>query len=115
NQQGLEFLQQNAWLPIFTSAAADDQFDSDAPRSMQWLTSLSGNPRNTFVGFKDGKHGTEIFGPHPELPHQIVRWYVSTLLKAPADPSRTVIAKKTPVSEFWAALRSPAGSGRAVQ
>jgi dienelactone hydrolase len=115
NQQGLEFLQQNAWLPIFASAAADDQFDRDAPRSMQWLTSLSGNPRNTFVGFKDGKHGTEIFGPHPELPHQIVTWYVGTLLKAPAGPNRNVAAKKTSVSEFWAALRNPAGTGTAVQ
>ena len=42
---------------------------------MQWILALSGNPRNTFSGFKDGKHGTEIFGPHPELVTQMVAWY----------------------------------------
>ena len=71
--------------PVFAAAAADDQFDDHAPESMQWLSDLSGNPRNRFVGFADGKHGTEIFGPHPELPQQIVAWYVDTLVKAPAD------------------------------
>ena len=83
--RGRTFLQQASWLPIFAAAAADDQFDADAPRSMQWLLDLSGNPRNRFVGFEDGRHGTEIFGPHPELPRQIVAWYVETLVSAPAD------------------------------
>jgi dienelactone hydrolase len=115
NPQGLDFLRRNPWLPIFASAAADDQFDSDAPRSMEWLTEISGNPRNKFVAFADGRHGTEIFGPHPELPRQIVTWYVDTLLKSPADPGRAVAAKKTPVSEFWTALANPAGTSKAVQ
>jgi dienelactone hydrolase len=115
NPQGLEFLGRSPWLPIFTSAAADDQFDSDALRSMEWLTEVSGNPRNKFVAFADGKHGTEIFGPHPELPRQIVTWYVDTLLKAPADPGRAAATKKTPVSEFWAALANPGGTSKAVQ
>jgi tetratricopeptide (TPR) repeat protein len=115
NQQGLEFLQRNPWLPIFASAAADDQFDSDAPRSMQWLTEVSGNPRNMVVRFADGRHGTEIFGPHPELPRQIVSWFAETLLKEPADPSRAVVTRKTPVSEFWAALSDAAHTAHAVQ
>ena len=50
---------------------------------MQWILAMSGNPRNKFSGFKDGKHGTEIFGPHPELPKQIVAWYADTLVKQP--------------------------------
>src|SRR5262245_61161844 len=115
NPQGLDFLRRNAWLPIFASAAADDQFDSDAPRTMQWLTEVSGNPRNKFVAFADGRHGTEIFGPHPELPRQIVAWYADTLLKSPADPGEAVAPKKTPVSEFWAALAEPSGTSKAVQ
>ena len=85
NGAGLQFLQQNPWLPIFTAAAADDEFGSNAPQNMQWLAEVSGNPRNKFMGFKDGKHGTEIFGPHPELPREIVAWYVQTLVKAPAE------------------------------
>ena len=115
NNAGLRFLQQNPWLPVFTAAAADDEFDSNAPQNMQWLAELSGNPRNQFVGFKDGKHGTEIFGPHPELPGQIVAWYVDTLVKAPADRQAHVAVKKTPAYEFWSLLGEPGGVPKAVQ
>src|SRR5204863_2425735 len=81
DKDGRRFLLDNPWMPIFASAAADDQFDNDAPQSMRWLTELGGNPRNQFAGFPDGKHGTEIFVPHPELPRQIVSWYADTLQK----------------------------------
>jgi dienelactone hydrolase len=111
---GLAFLQQTPSLPIFAAAAADDQFDADAPRSMQWLLDLSGNPRNRFAGFADGRHGTEIFGPHPELPRQIVSWYVETLVTAPADRSASVQPKGTLVREFWTTLDRD-GAERAVQ
>ena len=67
DRPGREFLQQTRWLPVFAAAAADDQFDAEALLTMRWFAELSGNPRNRFVGFADGKHGTEIFGPHPEL------------------------------------------------
>jgi tetratricopeptide (TPR) repeat protein len=40
---------------------------------------------------------------------------VDTLLKSPADPGRAVAAKKTPVSEFLAALANPGGTSKAVQ
>ena len=39
-------------------------------RSMLWLAELNGNPGNRFVGFASGRHGTEIFAPHPELVRQ---------------------------------------------
>ncbi len=112
---GREFLQQTRWLPVFAAAAADDQFDAQAPQSMQWLAELSGNPRSRFVGFADGRHGTEIFGPHPELAQQIVEWYTDTLVKAPADSSVAVVPRNTPARRFWAALDSPDGVARAVQ
>jgi dienelactone hydrolase len=114
NRQGREFLQGTHWLPVFAAAAADDQFDADALRSMQWLLDLSGNPRNKFVGFPDGRHGTEIFQPHPELPQQIVAWYLDTLVKTPADPKAAVATKKTPSSEFWVAVGQPGGVARAA-
>ena len=79
---GVKYLEEHPSVPIFTAAAADDQFDSEAPQLMRWFAELSGNPRNRFVGFKDGRHGTEIFGPHPELPRQIVAWFVDTLVKS---------------------------------
>jgi dienelactone hydrolase len=114
DSKGREFLQRASWLPVFAASAADDQYDRDSLRSMQWLAELSGNPRNVFMGFPDGKHGTEIFGPHPELPKRIVEWYLDTLVKAPADPQAPPPVKKTATAEFWAALDQPGGVARAV-
>ncbi len=113
--EGLAFITEAQWLPIFAAAADDDQYDDDAPALMQWILAMSGNPRNTFSGFKDGKHGTEIFGPHPELPKQIVGWYSDTLVKNPADPKAPVTVKLTPAREFWQKATSPTGVSAAVQ
>lgn len=99
---GMKYLDANAWLPMFTAAAADDEFDSQAPQLMRWFAEVSGNPRNRFVGFTDGRHGTEIFGPHPELPRQIVAWLVDTLAKSPANPAARFTRRKTAMSDFWA-------------
>jgi tetratricopeptide (TPR) repeat protein len=82
---------------------------------MQWILSLSGNRRNKFSGFRDGKHGTEIFGPHPELVKQMVAWYVDTLQKRPADPKSAVAVKSNPVREFWRKATSPTGVDEAIQ
>ena len=112
---GVNFLRQNAWIPLFTAAADDDEFSNDAPQLMQWFTEITGNPRNKFVGFKDGRHGTEIFGPHPELPKQIVAFYVDTLEKNPASATAKFTPKATPVSQFWTAASQPGGAPRAAQ
>lgn len=98
---GVRFLERTTWLPIFAAAASDDQYDANAPALMQWILDISSNPRNTFSGFKDGKHGTEIFGPHPELPKAIVAWFEDTLVTRVADPNAPVTAKSTPAREFW--------------
>jgi pimeloyl-ACP methyl ester carboxylesterase len=113
--EGLKFLEQTTWLPIFAAAAADDQYDANAPESMQWVLAISGNPRNTFSGFKDGRHGTEIFGPHPELPKQIVAWYADTLMKDLADPKITITPKRTPTREFWHKAEAPETVAAAVK
>ena len=111
---GITFLRKNPWLPVFTSAAADDQYDAEAPQLMKWLSEISGNPRNKFMGFNDGKHGTEIFPVHPELPRAITDWFVQTLVTSPADPKAAVKVKHTPVTEFWAALDAPGGLPNAL-
>ena len=115
DQEGRRFLVRNPWMPVFASAAADDQYDNDAPEAMRWLTELSGNPRNTFVGFPDGKHGTEIFGPHPELARQIVSWLEDTLVKDPADPKANVAPRASATREFWTLVDEPSGVARAAQ
>jgi len=112
---GVEYLQTHAWLPIFTSAAADDEYDPHFPQMMQWLALITGNPRNTFVGFKDGRHGTEMFGPHPDLPRQIAAWFDDTLIRSPAIPGASFMPRKTPISEFWAAASQRGGAARAAQ
>jgi dienelactone hydrolase len=112
---GINYLRQNARIPLFTAAAADDQYSSEAPQLMRWFTDVTGNPRNKFVGFKDGRHGTEIFGPHPELPKRIVAFYVDTLEKNPASANAKVTPTTTPVSQFWTAASEPGGATRAAQ
>lgn len=113
--EGLAFIGEKSWLPIFAAAAADDQYDDDAPGLMRWILAMSGNPRNKFSGFRDGKHGTEIFGPHPELPKQMVAWYTDTLIKRPADPNAPPTAKNTPAREFWQKAVTPEGVSAAIQ
>jgi dienelactone hydrolase len=115
NADGLNYLMSHAWLPIFTAAAADDQYDPHFLEMMRWLAEITGNPRNKFVGFKYGRHGTEIFGPHPELPRQIVAWFEDTLITSPANPGVSFMPKKTPISEFWAAANQRGGAVRAAQ
>ena len=112
---GVNYLAANSWLPIFTAAAADDQYDKNAPQLMRWFADVSGNSRNRFVGFNDGRHGTEIFGPHPELPRQIVEWFVDTLVTSPADRTRSVERRATPTSEFWAVANERGGAAKAAQ
>jgi dienelactone hydrolase len=113
--EGLAFISERSWLPIFAAAAADDQYDDDAPGLMRWILAMSGNPRNKFSGFRDGKHGTEIFGPHPELSKQMVAWYTDTLIKRPADPNAPSTAKIAPAREFWQKAATPEGVAAAVQ
>jgi dienelactone hydrolase len=113
---GMTYLTSNAWLPIFAAAAADDQYDSQAPQLMQWLAEVAGNPRNRFVGFKDGRHGTEIFGPHPELPKAIVAWFVNTLVTRPSSAAVQLPTRRmTPASEFWDAASRTGGAPKAAQ
>ena len=115
DRAGLAFLERTAWLPIFAAGAADDQYDDNTPELMQWILAISGNPRNIFSGFKDGKHGTEIFGPHPELVKQIVAWYTDTLEQQLADPTHPVTPKNTPMRAFWQKAESPDDVAAAVQ
>ena len=111
----LKYLEDNPWLPIFTAAADDDQYGGHFPELMRWFVEFTGNPRNRFTGFQDGRHGTEIFGPHPELVRQITTWFVDTLAKTPADSQAKFAPKRTAASEFWAAVRQPGGASRAAQ
>jgi len=112
--KGINFIADHPERPIFTAAAADDEYNDDAVKVMQWTADLSGNPRTKFSGFKDGKHGTEIFGPHPELVQQVVAFFVDTLVTKPVDLKVTVASKKTPASEFWELADQKGSAAQAV-
>lgn len=113
---GMRYLRTNPWLSVFTAAAADDQYDSQAPQLMRWIAEVAGNPRNRSVSFKDGRHGTEIFGPHPELPRQIAAWFVDTLVKRPSSPAVEFMQLRiTPVSEFWDTASRSGEAAKAVE
>jgi|SRR5579872_871311 len=114
NVKGINFIADHPERPIFTAAAADDEYNNDTLQLMQWTADLSSNPRTKFSGFKDGKHGTEIFGPHPELVQQIVAFFVDTLVTKPVDLKATVPSNKTPASEFWRLASQRGGAARAA-
>jgi dienelactone hydrolase len=111
---GFDYLVSNVWLPIFTAAASDDKYDPQFPRTMRWIAEVTGNPRNRSAAFGTGGHGTEIFGPHPELVGQIVSWFDETLVRSPADPSREIDRTDNAASRFWRLASTPGGAGQAA-
>ena len=112
---GINYIAQHPELPIFTAAAADDQYNPNTIQLMQWFSEISGNPRTKFSGFKDGRHGTEIFGPHPELVDQIVAFLVDTLVTSPVDLHAHVTPRKTQAAEFWALVNQSGGVAKASE
>lgn len=112
---GTNFIAQHPERPIFTAAAADDEYNPATIELMEWLTELSGNPRSKFSGFKNGRHGTEIFGPHPELVGQIVDFFIDTLVTSPVNLKAAVTPRKSPAAEFWTLVNQPNGAARAAQ
>lgn len=112
---GTNFIAQHPERPLFTAAAADDEYNPATLELMQWYSDLSGNPRTKFSGFKDGRHGTEIFGPHPELVHQIVAFLVDTLVTSPVVLKAPPTPRKTPAADFYALVNEPGGASKAAE
>jgi len=112
---GIAYLTSHPGLSIFGSAAEGDIYDRQFPQVMRWFVEVTGNSRNKFIGYPDGGHGTEIFGPHPDLVKHIVDWFVDTLITSPADPNAKVITVQMPLAEFWALANRPGGVEKATQ
>lgn len=115
NIAGINLVLDHPGMPIFTAAAADDEYNPATLELMHWFADLSGNPRTKFSGFKDGRHGTEIFGPHPELVQQIVAFFVDTLVTSPSNPKVAVTQRKTAAADFWMRASQPGGGAKAAQ
>jgi dienelactone hydrolase len=111
---GRKFLQASSGLPVFFSAADDDDGAVDL---MQWLYAVAPNPGNQFAHYATGGHGTVMFGEHKELPGTIVDWFVTTLIKT---PGKAPAVKKTMAvdSERISILRlldEPGGANKVAQ
>jgi dienelactone hydrolase len=111
---GINHIANHPELPIFTAAAADDEYNPATIQLMQWFSGLSRNPRTKFSGFKNGRHGTEIFGPHPELVDQIVAFLVDVLVTSPVDLKKPVTPRNSLVSAFFALVNQPGGPAKAA-
>ena len=113
--KGYNFIEQHDEIPIFTAAAADDEYNPATLQLMQWTRELSNNPHSEFRGFADGRHGTEIFGPHPGLVRDIDDFFEKTLAKPDSQAMRPVSRPKTAVSQFWELANQQGGAVRAAE
>jgi dienelactone hydrolase len=89
--KGRQFLRESAKLPVFFAVADDDEFPPSVV-TVEWLYSLAADPEKKFVHVATGGHGSDMFKAHPDMPGEIVNWYVTTLIKT---PGRAPGAKET--------------------
>lgn len=81
---GRQFLRKADKLPVFLAVADDDEFPLSI-QAIEWIYSLDAGPGKRFIHYKIGGHGADMFPFNPYLPHLIVDWYVTTLIKTPGQ------------------------------
>jgi dienelactone hydrolase len=89
--KGRGFLRESTKLPVFFAVADDDEFPTSIV-AIEWLYSLDADPDKKFVHVATGGHGADMFKVHPDMPGEIVNWYVTTLIKT---PGRAPAARET--------------------
>jgi dienelactone hydrolase len=113
DRNGREFLRSAAKLPIFLSAADDDDGAVDL---MQWLYGISTNPGSKFEQYATGGHGTVMFAEHKDLPGMIVDWYVQTLVKTPGSaPAQSAAERAAHAPGILEVIDSPGGASKVAQ
>ena len=80
--KGRQFLRESTKLPVFFAVADDDEYPTSIV-AIEWLYSIAADPDKKFVHVATGGHGADMFKVHPDMPGQIVDWYVTTLIKTP--------------------------------
>lgn len=113
DRDGRQFLRQSERLPLFISAANDDDGTADY---MQWLLSLSSNPGSRYERYPSGGHGTDMFAAHNELPGMIADWFNTTLIKTPGRApasKRAVLSSRT--AELLELIDEPGGANKAAE
>jgi pimeloyl-ACP methyl ester carboxylesterase len=111
----IEFVEKTTWMPILSAAA---EGDGDMLPTMRWIMGFARNPQDKLLSYTGPEHGTEMFKVHPELPAAILEWYVTTLMKSPANPmtaGAAAVAKPSAIQEFWDTLVKPGGAAQAAR
>ena len=115
DRNGRLFLQKSGDIPVFVAAAEDDQYQS-FPVGMQWLFTLSPSPASRFQSYATGRHGGEMFGPHPELVDMIADWFAATLMNQPSLLPKTNGSRFDPtVANALEQMEQPEGVAEAIQ
>ena len=123
-RDGLKFLHEASDLPgLFVTS--DDEEYPPSTEAMLNLYATSSNPGKKLVHYSashdapwlwfepfdigtvpaTGRHGTDLFKPHPDLPGIIVDWFVTTLVKTPGHAPADAIA----AADILSQLRAPDG------
>jgi dienelactone hydrolase/uncharacterized damage-inducible protein DinB len=118
-QEGLEFMRQASQLPgLFVVADADEYPPTVEVMELLYIT--SSNPGKKFVHYSaaqeapwlwyegpevgkvpaNGGHGTDMFRVHPELPSNIVDWFVTTLIKTPGHAPVDTVASSAIINQI---------------
>jgi hypothetical protein len=107
----LQFLRQASQLPGLFVVDDNDEYPPTV-EAMELLYITSSNPGKKFVHYSaaeeapwiwyeshdigrvaaTGRHGTDMFNVHPELPAIIVDWFVTTLIKTPGHAPADTLA-----------------------
>jgi dienelactone hydrolase len=129
---GLQFLRQASELPEMFVVADDDEYPPTA-EAMELLFSMSSNQGKKFVRYAGkgapwlgdenktgvpatGRHGTDLFTVHPELPGIIVDWFVTTLIETPGHaPVDNSSASAVPCAPIINQLQTPEGVAQVTQ
>jgi dienelactone hydrolase len=111
---GRNFLRSDKSVPVFFAYADDDEFQESA-LDIQWFYSITANPAKKLEHYTTGGHGADIFPKHPELPKDIVDWYVTTLIKTPGRaPAASPVAVPEAV-QVLDLLDQPGGPAKVEQ
>lgn len=110
---GRNYLRKDQTVPVFFAYADDDEFPQSII-AIQWLYAITADPSKKLVSFPNGGHGADIFPKHPELPQEIVDWYVTTLITtpghAPVPKKPATVAESARLLEM---IDQPGGAAKA--
>ncbi len=113
NNQGRDYLEYAAWMPLFIAASHDD---GGALPSMRWLMGFSGNAKNKFLEYQAAGHGTDMFAVEKGLEPAIIDWFDLHLRRSPVQRTSVSAASRAPLgpsAAFWKLLEEPGGAARA--